>query len=713
MSPLRLKRDRLLSVSLIPILVAALLLSVIVPALEMRRVTRLLTEISDIVGPSRQVVYRIEQVAAHERQSLFINAGLVIFSLAAIAAVVSISVRERRLAAILQRRVEEESAMARMARTLSEAVTIEDAIDRILEGTTTTIPMVGAYLEVVDGESHRSAAFLGAGPAMHLGVYDRLPIPITEDLKTRNEPGVPYEIHGVEWRLPPDLMPDCLHCTGLVVPLVLGDKPFGVLLVLRDARTGSFAENERCQMRLIGDLATAVIRRVDVERKAMVEMQQRAMSETALREAAEALAAAFTMDDVTQQIARSALDATQARGSFVETIETAANGSIGLVVRGTAGVNVPSAGSKRAYAGSFTERVVGQESPVVASDIATAYPSTSKAASSEPPVPTIALPITDSSGPIGALYVVGAASGKFGADDTGWAHTIAHLATLAYEKIRLLDEARDGRDELERVMKSRERLMRGFSHDVKNPLGAADGYADLLSAGIYGQLEPRQTESLQRIRRSIRRALDLIDDLHELARAETGSISIRKELIDVGELVKASGDEYRGAAHSAGLPLTVDVADGVPLVETDSARVRQIVGNLLSNAIKYTKTGAVTVRVRKYPAVVVRKGRLAVDIEVTDTGLGIPPDKHEQIFEEFSRLDTSDRPGAGLGLAISKRVAEALGGQIMVSSEVGCGSTFTLRIPAGVRESSNQVQSVHCPDSVPEATLTVPQAAGR
>jgi signal transduction histidine kinase len=230
-------------------------------------------------------------------------------------------------------------------------------------------------------------------------------------------------------------------------------------------------------------------------------------------------------------------------------------------------------------------------------------------------------------------------------------------------------------------MKSRERLMRGFSHDVKNPLGAADGYADLLSAGIYGELEPRQTESVQRIRRSIRRALDLIDDLHELARAETGTISLRNELVDVGDLVRASGEEYRAAAYSAGLPLTVDVAEDLPLVESDSIRVRQIVGNLISNAIKYTRSGAVTLRVRKYPAVVIRKGRLSVDIEVTDTGLGIPPDKHEQIFEEFSRLDASDRPGAGLGLAISKRLAEALGGQIMVNSEVGCGSTFTFRIP--------------------------------
>jgi signal transduction histidine kinase len=314
----------------------------------------------------------------------------------------------------------------------------------------------------------------------------------------------------------------------------------------------------------------------------------------------------------------------------------------------------------------------------VATDYATAYPS---AADPELPSPTIVLPIKDSNGPVGALFIVGTAPASLVSEGTGLAHAIAHLATLAYEKVRLLDEARAGRDELERVMKSRDRLMRGFSHDVKNPLGAADGYADLLDSGIYGELQPEQKSSVQRIRRSIRRALDLIDDLHELARAESGSIVFRHELVDIGDLVRASGEEYRGAADAAGLPLTVDVADDIPLVETDGVRIRQIVGNLLSNAIKYTRTGAVTVHVRKYPAVVVRKTRRWIDIEVTDSGEGIPADKQEQIFEEFSRLDTSGRPGAGLGLAISKRLAEALGGQIMVNSEVGCGSTFTLRLP--------------------------------
>jgi signal transduction histidine kinase len=358
-----------------------------------------------------------------------------------------------------------------------------------------------------------------------------------------------------------------------------------------------------------------------------------------------------------------------------------------VVVRGEAGTGVPTIGTTRAYTGSYTEQAINIGKPVLVSDLTGPDSSPLDSAPIDTADSTIVLPLGQPGAPLGALFIVGAAQGRFPAD-AAWAHTFSHLAALAYEKVRLIDEAREGRLELERLMRSRQRLMRGFSHDVKNPLGAADGYAELLSAGIYGELTAEQTESIQRIRRSIHRALDLIHDLNELARAETGNIALRRQVVDLGDLVRTSGDEYRGAANASGLSLTVDVAEDLPTVETDGARVRQIVGNLLSNAIKYTKAGSVVLRVREYPAETVGGARGWVHFDVIDTGLGIPADKQEIIFEEFSRLGTNDRAGAGLGLAISKRLAEALGGQISVESEVGQGSTFTLLIPLNAPESS-------------------------
>lgn len=242
------------------------------------------------------------------------------------------------------------------------------------------------------------------------------------------------------------------------------------------------------------------------------------------------------------------------------------------------------------------------------------------------------------------------------------------------------------RQELERVMRSRQRLMRGFSHDVKNPLGAADGYAELLGDGIYGEVSSAQRATIDRMRRSIHGALSLIEDLHELARAETGNIVLRRQTVDLGELARAIGEEYRGSANASGLSLDIDIAPDLPTIETDPMRLRQVVGNLLSNAIKYTRAGSVSLRVRAAPSAALEGGNGWAEFDVVDTGPGIPADKRELIFEEFSRLGTGDKPGAGLGLAISRRLADALGGDISVESELGHGSTFTFGFPIRVLE---------------------------
>lgn len=415
-----------------------------------------------------------------------------------------------------------------------------------------------------------------------------------------------------------------------------------------------------------------VIALLQRQRRLASTLQRRAEYEAALRETSEALAAAFTMDDVTEQIVRSARDVTHARCAWFELVESAPDGSPALVVRGVAGDGGPSVGATRPYEGSHAQTALSRDTPVYVAQVARE----DAAAGS-----TIVLSIDQLGRPIGAVSVVDAAIEDWRSPDRNWAQIFAHFAALAYEKVRLLDEARNARRELERVMASRERLVRGFSHDLKNPLGAADGYAELLVHGIFGEMTATQRESLESLRRSIRRALDLIDDLHELARAESGVVALRREPVHVGELVHSLYEEYRGAAHASGLALGVDAASELPVLVTDGGRLRQIVGNLLSNAIKYTAAGSVTLRARTQAFARDGNGSGWVYLDVIDTGVGIPADKCELIFEEFSRLGNGDRPGAGLGLAISERLAEALGGRILVESELGAGSTFTVQLP--------------------------------
>lgn len=246
------------------------------------------------------------------------------------------------------------------------------------------------------------------------------------------------------------------------------------------------------------------------------------------------------------------------------------------------------------------------------------------------------------------------------------------------------------RVDLEHVTESRTRLIRGFTHDVKNPLGAADGYLALLEEGIMGPMTPRQAEAITKVRRAIGQALALIADLLELGRAENGQLEIRARPTDTAQLVREVADSYRAAAESKGLALTVDPAPDLPEVHTDPVRVRQVLGNLVSNAVKYTPGGGhIMVRTHAGRADDLagasgdRRARWVV-LSVADDGPGIPADRVPRLFDEFTRFDPGAAEGAGVGLAISQRITEALGGLITVDTTVGRGSTFALRLPVQV-----------------------------
>ena len=184
-----------------------------------------------------------------------------------------------------------------------------------------------------------------------------------------------------------------------------------------------------------------------------------------------------------------------------------------------------------------------------------------------------------------------------------------------------------------------------------------------------------QLTSVAQIRASLRAALGLIEDLLELARVEAGQLEIEWRDTNVCATAREIVGEFRATAEQAGFHLELDENRSVPTIESDPNRVRQILGNLVSNAIKYSQPGgSVCVRLRG--------DTHQVTVDVSDTGPGIPRDQHAFLFEEFWRSDPHAAPGAGLGLAISRRVALLLGGDITVESEPGRGSVFTLRLPA-------------------------------
>ncbi|HET9799880.1 MAG TPA: HAMP domain-containing sensor histidine kinase, partial [Gemmatimonadaceae bacterium] len=227
-------------------------------------------------------------------------------------------------------------------------------------------------------------------------------------------------------------------------------------------------------------------------------------------------------------------------------------------------------------------------------------------------------------------------------------------------------DAEERRAALAEALSARARLMRGVSHDLKNPIHAIDGHAQLLEEGMRGPLTPEQRDSVARIRRSAHSMTGLITDLLELARAEAGQLTVRLDQVVLRDVVRDSVEEHRAAAEFAGLTLVMSCDDADVAVTTDPARVSQVLGNLISNAIKYTPAGGhveVAAELLNRRAEDGAASRLA--IHVADTGPGIPAAKREEIFGEFTRLVADEnKPGAGLGLSIARRVARLLGGDI-------------------------------------------------
>jgi signal transduction histidine kinase len=235
-------------------------------------------------------------------------------------------------------------------------------------------------------------------------------------------------------------------------------------------------------------------------------------------------------------------------------------------------------------------------------------------------------------------------------------------------------------EEVVRATDARARLLRGFTHDVKNPLGAARGYVDLLKMEVRAPVLPEQRPLLDGIQRSVDGALAIIADLLDLARSDSEGLRVERVETDLAAVTTAAAEDHRSAAETAGHTLEV-VAPAEPLsVYTDPDLVAQVLGNLLSNAVKYTPSpGRITVRCGIESGA--GGGRWAT-VEVSDTGPGIPPGERDRIFEEFTRLDErGPRKGHGLGLAIARRVARLLGGEITVEEADEGGAAFILHLP--------------------------------
>jgi len=264
--------------------------------------------------------------------------------------------------------------------------------------------------------------------------------------------------------------------------------------------------------------------------------------------------------------------------------------------------------------------------------------------------------------------------------------TVAAQLALAIERERLLEAEREAAEELaernEQLMeldRMKDRFVSSVSHELRTPLTSMVGYLELLMDGEAGELEEEQTHFLEIVNRNCHRLNRLVDDILFVARVDAGRLSLERETIDFGALAGAAVQSAQASARRRDVDLRFTADDGLPPIHADPLRLTQMLDNLLSNALKFTSAGG-TVSVTVSP-----QGD-GIHLAIADTGVGIPADEVEKLFDRFFRASTSGVvQGTGLGLSIVKSIVDVHGGSISVESTEGVGTTFGVYLPVHVQ----------------------------
>jgi signal transduction histidine kinase len=252
-------------------------------------------------------------------------------------------------------------------------------------------------------------------------------------------------------------------------------------------------------------------------------------------------------------------------------------------------------------------------------------------------------------------------------------------ARSAAKLSQMNDELHRRQVALEQAMGARNRFYASMSHELRTPINAVIGYSTIMLDNIYGPLNAKQKEGLQRSLKAARHLLELVNDVLDLSKIEAGKIELSLQPVMFPSLIEDLFVTVRPLADEYGSTLSLDVEGGSFNIVSDPRRVRQILLNLLSNAIKFGEGKPIRVTCRQ------RENKSA-EIEVIDQGVGIAQDDIARIFEEFVQVSESKQPGTGLGLPISRRLALLLDGSLTVCSKPGEGSSFRLTLPASVED---------------------------
>ena len=290
----------------------------------------------------------------------------------------------------------------------------------------------------------------------------------------------------------------------------------------------------------------------------------------------------------------------------------------------------------------------------------------------------LAVPMLREGVPIGVLGLTRSEVRAFTDKQIELVSTFADQAAIAIENVRLFDEIQDKSRQLAEASQHKSQFLANMSHELRTPLNAIIGVSEMLREDV--EALKQDTEPLDRVLGAGRHLLALINDILDLSKIEAGRMELNLDTFALPPLIDEVVKTIEPLAAKNGNQVAVDCDAALGVLHADQMQLRQTLLNLMSNANKFTEKGTVTIAARRKQ----ENGRDWVTLSVADTGIGMTPEQMDKLFQEFSQASSktaSKYGGTGLGLVISQRFCQMMGGDITVQSEVGRGSTFTIRLP--------------------------------